>query len=48
MLCNEIVGYEILSTGPDMLVQFTANSKTPGQGFKASYQFQPIDNTSTG
>ncbi|KOB77013.1 Cubilin, partial [Operophtera brumata] len=45
MLCNEVVGYEVLSTGPDILVQFTANSNTPGQGFKASYQFQ-VDDTS--
>ncbi|XP_034828594.1 suppressor of lurcher protein 1-like [Maniola hyperantus] len=48
MLCNEIVGYEILSTGPDLLVQFTANSDTPGQGFKASYQFLMEDNSSAG
>ncbi|CAH0723621.1 unnamed protein product, partial [Brenthis ino] len=47
MLCNEIVGYEILSTGPELLVQFTANSNTPGQGFKASYQFLMEDNSST-
>ncbi|KAJ2947540.1 hypothetical protein O0L34_g17328 [Tuta absoluta] len=46
MLCNEVVGYEILSTGSDLLVQFTANSNTPGQGFKASYQFQMEDNSS--
>ncbi|GBP26725.1 Suppressor of lurcher protein 1 [Eumeta japonica] len=48
MLCNELVGYEILSTGPDLLVQFTANSNEPGQGFKANFQFQSDDyNTST-
>ncbi|XP_031770517.1 suppressor of lurcher protein 1-like [Galleria mellonella] len=46
MICNEIVGYEILSTGSDLLVQFTANSNTPGQGFKASYQFHMDDNSS--
>ncbi|XP_063544092.1 suppressor of lurcher protein 1-like isoform X1 [Cydia strobilella] len=46
MLCNEIVGYEILSTGPDLLVQFTANSDASGQGFKASYQFE-MDDTNT-
>ncbi|XP_045496689.1 suppressor of lurcher protein 1-like [Colias croceus] len=44
MLCNEIVGYEILSTGSDLLVEFIAKSKTPGQGFKARYQFQPNEN----
>ncbi|KAJ8724338.1 hypothetical protein PYW08_015812 [Mythimna loreyi] len=43
MLCNEVVGYEILSTGPDLMVQFTANSNIPGQGFKARYQFQMED-----
>ncbi|XP_049870975.1 suppressor of lurcher protein 1 isoform X2 [Pectinophora gossypiella] len=47
MLCNEVVGYEILSTGPDLLVQFTANSNTPGQGFKVNYQFEVEDNSST-
>ncbi|OWR42527.1 cubilin like protein [Danaus plexippus plexippus] len=46
MLCNEIVGYEILSTGPELLVQFSSNSKTPGQGFKASYQFLAKDASS--
>ncbi|XP_047514264.1 suppressor of lurcher protein 1-like [Pieris napi] len=45
MLCNEIIGYEILSTGPDLLVEFIAKSKTPGQGFKAKYQFQPDDSS---
>ncbi|XP_047531622.1 suppressor of lurcher protein 1-like isoform X2 [Vanessa atalanta] len=46
MLCNEIVGYEILSTGPEVLIQFTANSNIQGQGFKASYQFLMEDNSS--
>ncbi|XP_060802249.1 suppressor of lurcher protein 1 [Amyelois transitella] len=46
MLCNEVLGYEILSTGSELLVQFTANSNSPGQGFKASYQFQMDDNSS--
>ncbi|KPJ02417.1 Suppressor of lurcher protein 1 [Papilio xuthus] len=45
ILCNEVVGYEIMSTGSDLLVQFTANSNIPGQGFKARYQFQMEDNT---
>ncbi|RVE54604.1 hypothetical protein evm_000725 [Chilo suppressalis] len=45
LICNEVIGYEILSSGPDILVQFTANSNTPGQGFKASYQFQMDDTT---
>lgn len=43
-----ISGYEILSTGSDLLVQFTANSDNPGQGFKANYLFQPDDNSSAG
>ncbi|KAL4707265.1 hypothetical protein ACJJTC_019803 [Scirpophaga incertulas] len=47
LICNEVVGYEILSSGSDLLVQFTANSNTPGQGFKASYQFQMDDPSST-
>ncbi|XP_028160311.1 suppressor of lurcher protein 1-like [Ostrinia furnacalis] len=47
MICNEVIGYEVLSSGPDLLVQFTANSNTPGQGFKASYQFQMDDSSST-
>lgn len=48
LLCTIISGYEILSTGPDLLVQFTANSDNPGQGFKANYLFQPDDNSSAG
>ncbi|KAH9631106.1 hypothetical protein HF086_000149 [Spodoptera exigua] len=34
-------GYEVLSTGPALLIQFTANSATPGQGFAATFLFQP-------
>ncbi|XP_063369841.1 suppressor of lurcher protein 1 [Cydia amplana] len=41
MLCNELTGYEVLSTGPSLLLQFTANSATPGQGFAATFHFQP-------
>ncbi|CAB3226612.1 unnamed protein product [Arctia plantaginis] len=41
MLCNELSGYEVLSTGPALLIQFTANSATPGQGFSADFLFQP-------
>lgn len=48
-MCSQCcAGYEILSTGPDLMVQFTANSNTPGQGFKASYQFQMDDDTNSG
>ncbi|XP_041989249.1 suppressor of lurcher protein 1-like [Aricia agestis] len=48
LLCNEILGYEVLSTGPELLVQFTANSNTPGQGFKAKYQFLADNYTTDG
>ncbi|RVE53535.1 hypothetical protein evm_001676 [Chilo suppressalis] len=41
MLCNELTGYEVLSTGPALLLQFTANSATAGQGFAATFHFQP-------
>ncbi|PZC72242.1 hypothetical protein B5X24_HaOG211669 [Helicoverpa armigera] len=41
MLCNELTGYEVLSTGPALVIQFTANSATPGQGFAATFLFQP-------
>ncbi|CAH0674068.1 unnamed protein product [Spodoptera exigua] len=36
-----IICYEVLSTGPALLIQFTANSATPGQGFAATFLFQP-------
>lgn len=34
---------EILSTGPDLYIEFVANSEWPGQGFKANYKFQTFD-----
>lgn len=34
---------EVLSTGSDLCIEFIANSEFPGQGFKASFQFQPIE-----
>lgn len=43
MICNTATEIEILSTGPDLFIDFVANSDKPGQGFKATYQFQPID-----
>lgn len=43
VLCNEDSEIEVLSTGPDLLVNFVANSKWPGQGFKATYQFVQLD-----
>ncbi|KAK9739706.1 CUB domain [Popillia japonica] len=34
---------EIFSTGPNLFIEFVANSDWPGQGFKAKYQFQSTD-----
>ncbi|KAK6627863.1 hypothetical protein RUM44_010343 [Polyplax serrata] len=42
-LCNELSAVEILSTGPDLYIEFVANSEWPGQGFKANYKFQTFD-----
>ncbi|CAG9564394.1 unnamed protein product [Danaus chrysippus] len=41
MLCNELTGYEVLLTGSYLLLQFTANSVSPEQGFAATFHFQP-------
>ncbi|XP_023718979.1 suppressor of lurcher protein 1, partial [Cryptotermes secundus] len=43
VLCNEGSELEVLSTGPDLYIEFVASSEWPGQGFKASFQFQPMD-----
>ncbi|GFG38775.1 hypothetical protein Cfor_00211, partial [Coptotermes formosanus] len=43
VLCNEGSELEVLSTGPDLYIEFVANSEWPGQGFKASFQFQAMD-----
>jgi hypothetical protein len=43
VLCNEGSELEVLSTGPDLYIEFVANSEWPGQGFKASFQFQATD-----
>ena len=43
LLCNEVAGTEIFSTGPNLYVEFVANDQWPGQGFKASYYFQSAD-----
>lgn len=48
VICNEGTELEILSTGPDLFIDFVANSDWPGQGFKASFQFQPIEENSIG
>lgn len=48
-ILSRFPGYEVLSTGPTMLLQFTANSATPGQGFAATFHFQPPpDSTAAG
>ncbi|XP_072388890.1 suppressor of lurcher protein 1 isoform X1 [Diabrotica undecimpunctata] len=44
LLCNEETQIEILSTGPDLFIEFVANSDNPGRGFKGKFQFQPSDN----
>lgn len=43
VLCNEGAALEVLSTGPDLFVEFVSNSDWPGQGFKATFQFQPLE-----
>ncbi|KAL0275068.1 UNVERIFIED_CONTAM: hypothetical protein PYX00_003048 [Menopon gallinae] len=43
VLCNELSEVEVLSTGPELYIEFVANSEWPGQGFKANFQFQPLD-----
>ncbi|XP_050449029.1 suppressor of lurcher protein 1 isoform X2 [Cataglyphis hispanica] len=43
VLCNQGAEVEVLSTGPDIYIEFVANSDWPGQGFKAKFQFQPLD-----
>lgn len=48
ILCNEGTELEVLSTGSNLFVEFVANSDWPGQGFKASFQFQSSDDNSIG
>ncbi|XP_075750964.1 suppressor of lurcher protein 1-like [Rhipicephalus microplus] len=38
--CNTHYFVELLSTGPDIMVEFVSQSLSPGQGFKASYHFE--------
>ena len=45
VLCNQGAELEVLSTGPYLYLEFVANSEWPGQGFKAKFQFQPVDDT---
>ncbi|KAL1491555.1 hypothetical protein ABEB36_012134 [Hypothenemus hampei] len=54
IICNEGNELEVSSTGSELFIEFVANSDTPGQGFKARYQFEeildvvPIDNSRLG
>lgn len=41
-LCNQAYQLEVLSTGPDLLVRLSARSPNPGQGFKATFEFESI------
>ncbi|XP_066581452.1 suppressor of lurcher protein 1 [Prorops nasuta] len=43
VLCNQREQVEVLSTGPDLYIEFVANSGWPGQGFKARFEFQSVD-----
>ncbi|XP_050302359.1 suppressor of lurcher protein 1 [Anthonomus grandis grandis] len=47
VLCNEGNELEVLSTGSELFIEFVANSNSPGQGFKARYQFQSMEETNT-
>lgn len=47
MLCNEAAEIEVLSTDVDLLVEFIANSDWPGRGFKATFEFQDLDELGT-
>ncbi|XP_059476090.1 suppressor of lurcher protein 1-like isoform X2 [Neocloeon triangulifer] len=38
--CNQAFQLEVLSTGPDLLVRLSARSPTPGQGFRATFEFE--------
>ncbi|XP_068911532.1 suppressor of lurcher protein 1 isoform X2 [Tenebrio molitor] len=48
VLCNEGTELEVLSTGSDLFIEFIGNSDWPGQGFKASFQFQPMEDNTIG
>ncbi|XP_057664757.1 suppressor of lurcher protein 1 isoform X2 [Diorhabda carinulata] len=45
LLCNEETQIEIFSTGPNLFIEFVANSDNPGRGFKGKFQFQTSDNS---
>uniref|UniRef100_A0A8D8Z1K3 Dorsal-ventral patterning protein tolloid n=1 Tax=Cacopsylla melanoneura TaxID=428564 RepID=A0A8D8Z1K3_9HEMI len=40
LYCNQGSHIEILSTGPELYIEFVSHSVEPGQGFKAKFQFQ--------
>lgn len=48
VLCNQGTELEVLSTGSELFIEFVANSDMPGQGFKAIFQFQPIEDNTIG
>lgn len=48
VICNEGNELEVLSTGTDLFIDFVANSDWPGQGFKAKFEFQPIEENAIG
>ncbi|XP_065340086.1 suppressor of lurcher protein 1-like isoform X2 [Cloeon dipterum] len=39
-VCNQAYQLEVLSTGPDLLVRLSGTSPAPGQGFRATYEFE--------
>ncbi|CAL8116885.1 unnamed protein product [Orchesella dallaii] len=43
LICNTVKGYEILSSGPYLKIEFIANSEKPGTGFRANYKFVKVE-----
>lgn len=39
-LCNTNTFVELVSTGPDLYIQFVSKSHAPGQGFKGKFFFE--------
>lgn len=46
LYCNQASYVEILSTGPELYIEFVSHSVEAGQGFKAKFQFQNGKNQS--
>lgn len=44
-LCNTNSFVELVSTGPNLYIEFISRSHFPGQGFKGRYTFETIGNT---